>query len=89
MSYEGTGQYLHYKGGNYYALGIGELESDHLTKFVVYVSYSPEHEAAREDRGVDFILRPQPSNHPIATFVPRFTPTGHQAKFKPPTRRMT
>lgn len=58
MSYEGRGQYVHYKGGRYTAVGIGELESDRTTKFVVYVSHSEKHTADRESRGVDFILRP-------------------------------
>jgi hypothetical protein len=58
MSYEGRGQYVHYKGGKYYALGVGEMESDRNTKFVVYVSYSQEHTAERAERGVDFVLRP-------------------------------
>lgn len=58
MSYEGRGQYVHYKGGTYTALGIGELESDRKTKFVVYVSHSEEHTAERYARGVDYVLRP-------------------------------
>jgi hypothetical protein len=57
MSYEGPGEYVHYKGGTYTALGIGEHESTRQ-QFVVYESHDAEHAEQRRRRGVDFILRP-------------------------------
>lgn len=57
MSYDGPGEYLHYKGGTYTVLGVAEHESTGQ-KFVIYESHAVEHNAERLARGADLIARP-------------------------------
>lgn len=67
MSYEGPGIYRHYKGGLYRVWGVGGTEAGDQ-RYVVYTSLSAQHELARLDRGVDFILRPLKSIDGIDAF---------------------
>jgi hypothetical protein len=57
MPYFGPGIYEHYKGGHYRAVGLGQHESTGA-KFVIYHSYSVEHDLKRFVEGVDFVIRP-------------------------------
>ena len=55
--YDGPGIYKHYKGGYYRVLGVAKHESDDK-KFVIYHSYSVDHDLSRWMDGVDWVARP-------------------------------
>lgn len=55
--YEGPGIYRHYKGGYYRVLGVARHEGTHH-KFVIYHSYSVEHDLDRWMENVDYVARP-------------------------------
>lgn len=55
--YDGPGIYKHYKGGYYRVIGVAKHESTG-EKFVIYHSYSIEHDTGRWMEGVDFVARP-------------------------------
>lgn len=57
MTYDGPGDYLHYKGGTYTAIGVAEHESTGQ-KFVIYESHDVGHNAERLARGADLVARP-------------------------------
>lgn len=57
MPYEGPGIYVHYKGGFYRVLGVGQMESTQ-EKVVIYHSYNINFDLPRMSEGVDFICRP-------------------------------
>lgn len=57
MPYFGPGIYEHYKGGHYRVVGLGQHESTGA-KFVIYHSYSVDHDLKRFVDGIDFVIRP-------------------------------
>ena len=78
MPYEGPGQYRHYKGGHYYALGLGIKEDTKGTpNEVVCVIYRPLTSGSiLEEQKEDFWLRElEDFNASISihgTLIPRF-----------------